>query len=950
MRFRSRLIRVFTLALACAGHAWSADLTEAQLRDGLGRLATLLAADVPKDARWVLVSSERGRFGIFAQQEDVFNSEGNAFLFDEKPGKEARIMVMYDGNVYPVKAGGEAEPDDNAYSDQPREFRATWKNADVARDVAAAVEWLKKEAKNVKGGSNGRGNDPFGGTGDDDTASRYAASQQTALFWSALLLHTGHDAPAFALATTALAGTDEVKRKELLDAFFDRIAGRAYTRVMSDFAKHRDWSKLRDALAALIKQFPLGWQMRDAVRVFHHHVTERAKLAAAPPLKTKSPLADADQKTLLGWIKDLEAGKQLPYDIWTLPHPKGGPDEEVSARQNPAETSFPRSQGLAAVPLLASLLADDTLTLVGLGERSSYEGHFWGGGDQDATEQLRSRYRSLQKPPTRSQLAWNALQRVLPQELQRTENDDLAEVIPDILSWHEHVKNGTPTDLALAYIESGNHDDSVLAHAANTDDPKKLARVEGAMIERVDLWDLNRMESFVVKLGPQRGPAFLAKVRQKLEDDLGRFQSDASQQERQRKQMESALKRLEAAAKGEKKTHDLKDILATAAQYDPESEDVDRMEIQDVFQQMPQAMKKLPAAQRYEAIAKALPDFKSPQFAAQMLSYFSRGDGEALPEFKPEERKTVLETTRPHWQKILDAEMTEERHFLTVQVVNMLQELAGIQSDFPLNMLTELGDRGVKLLHDRGVAILSGQQPEALPDPRAIKREDREKLLADWSAKSPADIAAGLATLEIDKLIALNAEIQRAAGRGDDLSAGLKAHINAIREIKVKATDPAAWQAWKGRLLDKDSVIALARELSATKTTGALSVVVYRASPLLGFTLSVSETPKLGSGWQFSYLSNAISNFDENLPKDVQRVTSCNFNAGRTQESWVWFDAPSFDSDKTDEKAAPGLKEMQSEARNAWQKVLKSLSSSHDLQIAIQFTTAPVSLAKKNNE
>lgn len=939
---KSLLLHVCFIVLALLKPVLGDDLSEAQLRDGLGRLAALLAADVPKNARWVLVSSERGRFGIFNREEDVFNSEGNAFLFDEKPGKEARIMVLYDGGIYPVKAVQDNGPE--GFPEVRREFHATWKNAAAAKDVTTAIEWLKKEAKNA-GGAN-----PNADGNDNDPAAKYAASQQTALLWAALLLHTGQDAPALALASTALAGTDETRRKQLLDAFFQRLGNQAYGKVMQDFARHRDWARLRDALDALVKKFPLGWQKRDAVRVFHHHAAERAKLPAEPPLKTKTTLNAGDQKTLLAWLKDLEAGKQPPYDIWTLPL-LAEEDGEAAARSNETEAAFPRSSGLAAVPLLAALLADETLTLVGVNDRDGMynDQHYWGSG-QDEIERLRNAYRSLQKPPTRASVAWAALQRVLPQDLQRMEQENLADAIPEVLAWHASVKNATPADLALAYIESGQNDETLLAHAASTDDPKKLARLEGAMLESVDIWELNQLEPFVTKLGAQRGPPFLVKVRQKLEGDLSRYQSDAKQQERQRKQMETALKRLEAAAKGEKKTPDLQALLAIAANYDPETGGEDQMEVQDAFQQFPKVMQKLSAAVRIESIVKALPGFKSPQFAAQMLEFAFNGDGEKIPGLMPDEKKAVLETTKPHWQKLLESEPADENLRLHAQVVVHLQELAQIENDFPLMDLLQLGDRGAKILHERGLAILAGQKPAPLPDPKAINNDQREKLLAEWGAKSPADIAAGLETLPIDQIIALNDKIERSK----DVPAGLQTHINSIHEIKAKNTDVAAWQSWKGKSFTQDTILALAREISATKSSGTLTANLHRSSPLFGFTLDISASKALGSGWQANYLRNATAAFGDELPKNIQRVSVAVFQQARVQANLGWFDAPSFDTEKpkagTKSETEENLQDMQNEARDSWQKILKALESPKTSHTSVILSTAPVTLLKSTDE
>ena len=664
MRLGKMLMMALILALPVSGQ--TVDLTQTQLRAGLSQLAALLAADVPKNARWVLVSSERGRFGIFNREEDVFSAEGNAFLFDEKPGVEARIMTLFDGGFYPVKAASEDQDNTPAMG---QEFRAQWKNADAAKDVGTAIDWLKKQAKDARSTGNSGGRDPFSGN-RDDPAANFTVIQQTAISWAAMLWHTGLEAPALSLATAALEGTDEAGRGRLLDAIFTRSANQAYSMAMKDLGEHRDWTKLRDALDVLVKKFPLGWEQRDAVRVFHHHVTERAKLSAEPPLKTKTPLSADDQKTLLGWLKELEAGKRSPYGIWSLPLPQEQHDGTET------ETAFPRSVGLDAVPLLAGLLGDDTLTLVSSsGGRGGYDQHFWdSGGDEE--DRLRNFYKSLQKPPTRANLAWATLRDVLPQELRNVQDEDLSELIPDVLAWHASVKDASVSELAISYVESGQRDEAVLAHAISTDDPKQLSRLEGAMLENVNIWDLSGLDPFVTKLGKQRGPSFLNKVRQKLEGDLVRYQSDAKEEARQRKQMEAALKRLEAAAAGEKKTLDLPALLAIAADFDPQVASDDQLEFQDAFQQIPKVMEKLSASTRIESVAKVLPDFKSPQFAAQMLEFVFDGDRKQIPALKPEEHKAVLEATKPHWQKILETESTDDNRSLQAQVLVRLQQLA----------------------------------------------------------------------------------------------------------------------------------------------------------------------------------------------------------------------------------------------------------------------------------
>ena len=202
----------------------------------------------------------------------------------------------------------------------------------------------------------------------------------------------------------------------------------------------------------------------------------------------------------------------------------------------------------------------------------------------------------------------------------------------------------------------------------------------------------------------------------------------------------------------------------------------------------------------------------------------------------------------------------------------------------------------------------------------------------------------------MDQVIALNEKIEHSK----DLPAGLKSHISTIHEIKTKNADAAAWQSWKGKAFDKDTLLGLAREVSATKSAGAFTVTLYRVAPLLGFTLHITENKTLGTGWQANYLRNATSAFGDDLPKNIQRVSVGIFQQERVRENWSWFDAPSFDAEKTGAEAGPETKEnlerMQGQARASWQKILKALESSKTSRVSVIISTAPVTLLKPADE
>ncbi len=966
MRFGKTLLHLEILAgLLTALPTTAADLSDAQIRSGLTQLAALVAAEVPKDARWVLAESEGRRFGIFAQEEDVFRTEGNTFLFDEKPGTEARVLFLSTGTLYTVKAesgGGGSEPER-----REREFRATWKNADVTKDVAAAVAWLTKEAKksSANPGSGDAapfgGNDPFGGNERGNSGNQLAMHQQTALFWAAVLQRTGHEAESLTLAKAALINADEKRRKQLLDGCFDRQANQAYQQVMEDFATHHDWTKLRDALATLVNQYPLGWQQRDAVRVLHHHVTERAKLPAVPPLKTARPLSDADQKVLLAWLQDLEAGKQLDYSRWTLPLAANDDGGEVPSLPG-NQSAFPRSHGFAAVPLLAALLGDETLTLVDLNRFQGMSGSYGYSGNEDAATKLQRAYVMLSTPQTREQLAWGLLGRVLPQELRRSDSESLKEQAPEIISWYTSLKNATPAEIALAYFEAGDNDKAIIEQAMTVTDPKKFARLENSMLEQAQVYDTDNLVPFVEKLGPEKGAAFVTKVRQKLEGELSRYGS--SDQDRQRKQLETNLKQLETAAKGEQKPKDPKELLALLAAYDPTDEDSGQMMMRMAYEDLPKLMRKRSAAERLDLILAALPDFKSPSLALTMLNFAlhgeeRRGGGEKL---KPEERLALLERTRPHWQKLLDVpsdESEEQPLSQLLQLVAGLEQLVtGKMEPNALWQMSSLGDRGETILRKYAASLLTGQKVEPLPSAAAIKADAREKLLADWSKKTAAEISRDLETLPVDQWLALNEMLTRST----DIPGSFKEYVGLIQTVQLKGVaDAAPWQAFRGKTWSKDTLVALAK-LNSSYGGGRLMVHLQRSAPLLGFKLKVSEVPKFSGNGQLQRmgmeLENASEALGEKLPNLGKRLSAGSFQQTRSSTEWGWLDAPTLEEPKEahkaanddDAEAAEALEDMRETELKAWDLLSNATGEARALPTQLTFISAPTAALVKKED
>ncbi|WP_395753577.1 hypothetical protein [Prosthecobacter sp.] len=956
MRIGKVLLHLEILAcLAFAMPTMGGDLTDVQLRDGLTKLEALLGNVVPKNARWVQVESQGQRFGIFTREEDVFRTEGNAFLFDEKPGVEAQLVILHSGTLFTAKA----ETNDRRAGVRRGEYAATWKNADISKDVAAAIEWLTKESK--KPGINQavpQSVDPFSRGGRmNEEAAQLVQHRQTALYWSALLLRTGHEAESIALARAAFGNAEEKLRKQLLDGFFDRQAQSAYQDAMGAFAKHHDWAKLSAALTAVVNQFPLGWQQRDAARVFIHKVNERARLPAMPPIKASRPLSEKEQAVLTAWLQDLDAGKSTDHSRWTLPLPSGEAGAEDQEDKD-SRASFPRNYGIAAVPLLAAILGDETLTLAGLNVRQSQSfglgGHVNFGGHADAAELLRSAYGRLQTPSTRSQLAWSLLQQVLPQDLRSEGSQNVAEVAPDILAWYASLKDATPGEIALAYIEAGEEDEEILAQALTVTDPKKLARLENGMLESANVYDMSNLTPFVRKLGPEKAPAFIKKVRLKLEAEINGFRS--TDQEKQRKQMESGLKRLAKAAQGEQKKPGLKEMLVMLAAYDMKAEDEDQQEARETFGSLPTLLNKLSVTERLDMLLPLLPDFKSPQVAEHLLGLALNGEnGEGDKNLKPQERLALLERTRPHWQKLLNSKEIEDDSLrMLVQLVASLEKLVTGENVSPdLYEFPSLGDYGARLLKERASALLSGQKVEPLPSAAAISSDERKKLLEDLGRKTVAEIGKELETISVDKLLALN----QALMRGAEVSENLKTYIATINEVKVKdLADATPWQAFRGKGFSKDTMLEMARQISA-QTGGPVTVELRRNVPILGLKLQVRESKKSAKNWELQNLEGIASGFGDKLPKLGKRLSMAYFQQQRTNAHWHWLDAPMADPSKEtpkatgdDDDAAEEIRMLRGTEKDAWGTLANAAAETRALPLSLVIISAATAdLVKKED-
>jgi hypothetical protein len=890
-------------------------LSEERLREGLSRMAPFVAGEMPPDARWVAWAGA-GPGGLHGlQREGGLQPEGDGFVYGQQPGGEARLKHFATGDV--VTLPGTGSPG------------TALREVKVAKDVAGAVKWLRESVPKPEADEDGGDEEDFLPGFGDVSNTDWAEVQVAALHWAALLFHTGEGAQALELARAALGDADEEARRMVLDRLFGQVADQRLAGAVAASATHRDWGRLGDELAALVNAFPVGWGRRDAVRVLLEQVRRRAAGPADPPLRTTIPLADADQQVLREWLEEREAGQPSSHRRWTLPLQEGG---EAMA-EGEAEAGFPGNRGLEAVPLLAALLADETLLFPaatdGSGSSSSYFER--GYGDEDPEERLKQIYRDLPKPPSRSGFAWAALMPVLPEELQRADAESPAELIPDILAWHARVKDASPADLALDYVEAGERDPAVLALAATVTEPVKRTRLEVAMLERTEIWSVANLVPFVESLGPERGPGFVAKVREKLEGDMTRYLRGGEEEDRLRQQLERGLKRLDAAAKGEPTSRSLPEILSVLAAYDPEAGEADRDEVSAVYQELPDRLGRTGLAERVTTIVAALPDFKSPDLAAQMLGMaFGGARGGAPQSLEVPERQAVWEATRSHWRRLFDSvkdgETATERFGLFLQVVGRMEELHGGRPDFgAMQQLGWFGERGIGVLRERGEALLSGAEPQPLPNASTVGTEERERLLSEWGGRDAEAIRRGLETMPMAEVLALNEHLGTLPF--EEIPPGFRVQVSSIQKVQADGTgDGTNWESWEGKPVDRDAVLELARKVADPARPGFVVVHLSRSAPLFGYSLMVREADAPTGSWEEERLATEVAQLPEPWPEGAVRGCSAALFQESGQLGWIWLDEPSPTPPAEPAEDGPWTKLREAEAK-AWEQLSAALGA-----------------------
>ena len=486
--------------------------------------------------------------------------KGNAWLIKEEP-EGLNVFVSYNGKIlkkysrdYAQKKFKNKTPDESNMeqfaSDQQELFNksATWKDADLASDVKALLEFMRKSAPET-----------------ENTNKKHSSRNED----FASLIQNGSELPAnlflYAVQAYRYGKKDEaneivatlfdsgVKRSDVVNSALSELAGNQYEISYSDFCEDKNWKNYVDGMEVLIKRYNQNsWQGWSAVSRICAEVKKRLGNPNPPELAGEG-ITDEDKALAKEMCSgDCFGGKGGRFSrvfyggdengnmLWTLPANKPAEKKEEAEKKSEKISTIDkiRNRGLASLPMLTALLSDEYMTDT-VQDPNEMSRTYYGSSRQMkmSKEILEGIYKSTPKPMKRSDVAKQLLQEVVfdPDLVDNEDNrygreeKDIEEFKKICASFTEKIKGKTPLEITKMYMEHGNDDQKSKATDFLIENG---GAEESAMIEKYFLDSVsgennyrsalhsNSIDKYVGKKGKD-AKVFVEKFAQKMKEKYG---------------------------------------------------------------------------------------------------------------------------------------------------------------------------------------------------------------------------------------------------------------------------------------------------------------------------------------------------------------------------------------------------------------------------------------------
>lgn len=416
--------------------------------EGFTRLAALGMPMPDPKASW---TSSRNAEISYIIRRNAPNLKGNAWLLATPQGNPPQLLPL--GSVTPS-------------SDPPSASKP-----DLAKDVATLIKAIHKAAAN---------NDEYKSSELINNTYGSSGAEGELLLFATQLHMAGHPQLANELANALF--TSIPSRESAIDAAINHYADTLLSETTSAFFASYDWTSYERSLTNLSTRFPRGWTNRDAVALLLPQLAKQnAGLIPPQPTLKDIPIDPRALTAIDSWNTPAQANdKPAPRtNLSPYSYPRESNDAIPSLwllaePTDPSPNSTPAARltalGMAAIPALASLIGDPFLIPSPAPTHNSRT-YYSNSSDED---QLLERYRALQRPATRGEIARSALLATLPDpenELDESDDESLRESALEF--WRNH-QNATREQLAAAFLSQGSTSQAsaaanILASSTNPD-------------------------------------------------------------------------------------------------------------------------------------------------------------------------------------------------------------------------------------------------------------------------------------------------------------------------------------------------------------------------------------------------------------------------------------------------------------------------------------------------
>lgn len=860
---------------------------------GIDKFTQLGLPDV-KNARYVKIKWTSGeyQFDRHSMGEGP-KLEGNAWLLEEKPGKSATVLVneLKPTEVLHPKVMEQKQKEmmekmqklaekaqvsgDDDYDEemgfgfgQMESAGGEWKDADLAKDAKALIDWLTKAGEK---GPNARGvNDP------QMFAMQFNGGVHF-FFFAAHAYQKGLKAEANQIIDLVFKRVGD--NRKVLGSAMSGLADVQYAAAYAKFSKTGDWKQYLTDMDTLLQRYPGVWRDRPIVEKVAAAVRKHLAVPEPPAIAGEGVTAE-DQKLADALARDKKPLRNMQQ------HAYGGPTWLMSsqpmfglppASTNAAPLERILQRKVQAIPLLIALLKDDYLLRVQASQGMSH--HFSSGDDDEAmtAEEIDQRLEGYARPVSRGEIARKLLAGlVLPQEARynRSVVPSVEEIARRSREWYEKHKAKSEKELLRFFLAEGGQNEQQMAlnHLMRSKDEADLKEVERYLMTPEKLADrINHVVNYARTRGPKAKPfvtEFLAKARAlpSLLPSHASNNRDASYRKRLEDQAKQQLKALEELASDKPADAVLKELLAADKKWEWEelnrSGEVLRAKLAS---EGPEKALTLLLQGALDAKDDTLAGFLL-QSAAQ-VPYMKLEQEAALVRGRPKPVKLPLEKYVDLWKRML----AQDRKASSMQmhygfgggsapthrqtVAMMLESLHGLNEESPAMMrrgleMQTLGELVYDLYVRRAEARLAGKpdaELPAFPDKSKVTDARKGELRRQLAALTPADQPKFVTGLALDEVLVLPDLVKEDAKLNEKLAPG--AHL--IRTVNVGITNDALsklCESFKDKPLDKKTLEALVEQTKQLVKGGTAVVVsLARSRPLAGVQLSVRPLPAMMS-------------------------------------------------------------------------------------------------------